>query len=305
VVVVGNGNVALDVARVLTAEPGALAGTDIADDALATLRGSRLEEVVVLGRRGPAEAAFTLPELVGLAGVRDVDVLVDTGGARIGAGSARGALLAELAGRRPRPGRRRIVLRFHTAPVRILGEERVTGVEVARTCESGSVAPAAEVEVLAATMVLRAVGHRVLPVAGLPYDDAAGRIPHERGRVRPGVYVAGWLKRGPRGFIGTNKACAEETVAALLEDHARGLLPEPEGSVAEVRALVRERQPDVVDLAGWRAIDRAEREAGGAAGRPRRPLLTRTELLAAARSGTGKEGRHRGRRLSRTGARVG
>jgi len=243
VVVVGNGNVALDVARVLTADPASLAGSDIAPGALATLRGSRVEEVVVLGRRGPTEAAFTMPELIGLAGLRDVDVLV-SGGAAFTGDSPKTALLRELSRRTPRPGRRRIVLRFRTAPVRILGDEQVTGVEVASTDERGR--PVGEPETLGAGMVLRAVGHRVLPVSGLPYDDAAGRIPHEGGRVRAGAYVAGWLKRGPSGFIGTNKSCAAETVAALLDDHEAGLLPEPEGSLADVRAMVRSRRPVLV-----------------------------------------------------------
>lgn len=243
VVLVGNGNVALDVARILTADPASLAGTDIDPGALATLRGSNVEEVVVLGRRGPADAAFTVPELIGLAGLRDVDVLVD-GPGEVTGDSPKSALLRELSRRTPRPGRRRIVLRFRIAPVRILGDEQVTGVEVART--DGRGAPGGKLDVLGAGMVLRAVGHRVLPVAGLPYDDAAGRIPHEHGRVRPGAYVAGWLKRGPTGFIGTNKACAEETVGALLDDHEAGLLPEPEGSPADVRALVRSRRPALV-----------------------------------------------------------
>ena len=243
VVVVGNGNVALDVARVLTADPASLAGSDIDPGALATLRGSRVEEVVVLGRRGPTEAAFTMPELIGLAGLRDVDVLV-SGGAAFTGDSPKTALLRELSRRTPRPGRRRIVLRFRTAPVRILGDEQVTGVEVASTDERGR--PVGEPETLGAGMVLRAVGHRVLPVSGLPYDDAAGRIPHEGGRVRAGAYVAGWLKRGPSGFIGTNKSCAAETVAALLDDHEAGLLPEPEGSLADVRAMVRSRRPVLV-----------------------------------------------------------
>ena len=262
VVVVGNGNVALDVARVLTTDPAALAGTDIADHALAALRASRVREVVVLGRRGPAEAAFTVPELVGLAGLRDVDVVVDSGGAAIVPHSTGSALLAEMAGRKPRPGRRRIVLRFHTTPVRILGEERVEGVEVARTtataADGGTIG---EPEVLAAGLVLRAVGHRVQPVPGLPFDAASGRIPHEHGRVRPGAYLVGWLKRGPRGFIGTNKACAQETVAALLDDHEQGLLRTPQRRAGSIRSLVRRRRPDVVDLQGWRAVERAQRAA--------------------------------------------
>jgi ferredoxin--NADP+ reductase len=258
VVVVGSGNVALDVARILTAAPASLAGTDIDQGALATLRGSRVEEVVVLGRRAPAEAAFTVPELVELAGLRDVDVLVG-GDVEVTGDSPKSALLRELSRRTPRPGRRRIVLRFRTAPVRIVGDEQVTGVQVATTDRQGR--PEGGPELLAAGMVLRAVGHRVLPVPGLPYDDTAGRVPHERGRIRPGCYVAGWLKRGPSGFIGTNKACAEETVSVLLDDHDAGLLPQPEGSLADIRALVRHRRPGVVDLGTWRRRSRTREAA--------------------------------------------
>ncbi|HEV8570559.1 MAG TPA: FAD-dependent oxidoreductase [Actinoplanes sp.] len=230
VVVVGNGNVALDVARILTADPTQLDWTEIADEALSTLRGSRVREVVVLGRRGPAQAAFTLPELIGLAGLPDVDVLVDDDGAPIVPDTPKTALLAELAARTPRPGRRRIVLRFHAAPVRVRGTDHVTGLEVART----ELRPHADgvlraevtddVETLDAVMVLRSVGYRATPVPGLPFDPDTNTVPNERGRVAPGVYVAGWIKRGPTGFLGTNKSCAEETVAALLDDLESGLL---------------------------------------------------------------------------------
>jgi ferredoxin/flavodoxin---NADP+ reductase len=236
VVVVGNGNVALDVARILTTDPAELADTEIDDLALACLRGSQVREVVVLGRRGPTEAAFTLPELVGLAGLDDIDVVVDTGGVPIVEDSAKTTLLAELARRTPTEGRRRIVLRFQTAPVRILGDEQVTGVEVART-ELVTVADGLvtarltdEREVLEAGMVIRSVGYRGRPVRDLPFNEATGTVPNTQGRVSPGVYVAGWIKRGPTGFIGTNKSCAEETVAALLDDLLDGKLREPETS---------------------------------------------------------------------------
>lgn len=230
VVVVGNGNVALDVARILTADPEGLAGTTISREALATLRGSRVREVVVLGRRGPAEASFTVPELIGLAGLPDIDVAVDTQGATINPDSPRTALLAELAARSPEPGRRRIVLRFLTAPVRVLGDAQVTGLEVARTeLRTGRdgvprATPTADREVLEAGMVLRSVGYRGTAVDGLPFDERTSTVPHEAGRVAPGVYVAGWIKRGPTGYLGTNKSCAEETVASLLEDLAAGRL---------------------------------------------------------------------------------
>ncbi|MGO4258580.1 FAD-dependent oxidoreductase [Marmoricola sp. RAF53] len=286
VVVVGNGNVALDVARVLTADPDALATTDIADLPLATLRGSRVREVVVLGRRGPAEAAFTLPELVGLAGLTDVDVVVETGGAELDLQTQKGRLLAEIAARPQRPDRRRIVLRFCTAPVRVLGgpDDAVTGLEVERTrleAVDGRVVatPTGETEVLTAGMVLRAVGYRGRPVPGLPFDDASGTVPNDRGRVEPGLYVAGWIKRGPSGFIGTNKGCAEESVAAFLDDLAAGLIAAPEGDRAETDAWLAERVPGHVDRAGWQRLDAEERRRGAAAGRPRVKVLDVAEMV--------------------------
>ena len=294
VVVIGNGNVALDVARTLSLDPEELASTDLASEALATLRGSSVREVVVAGRRGPAEAAFTVPELVGLLGLVDagkVDVVVDTGGTPIEVDGPKTQLLADLAARAPRPGLRRIVLRFYTAPVRVVGEEYVRGLEVARTrVETGpdGVARAVvgeEVETLDATMVLRAVGYRGRPVMDLPFDEASGTVPHEAGRVRgadPGRYVTGWIKRGPNGFIGTNKTCAEETVASLLADLDGGLLRTPPRSSKDLEARLRRACPDLVTLAGWRAIDEHERETGLRLGRVREKLTSRSEMMAVA-----------------------
>jgi ferredoxin--NADP+ reductase len=285
--VVGNGNVALDVARVLTADPAALARTDIADLPLATLRGSRVREVVVLGRRGPAQAAFTLPELVGLAGLTDVDVRVDLQGTGLDLSTPKGRLLAELASRPERPDVRRIVLRFATAPVRVLGTDAVTGLEVERTrlTDAGGRVVAVgtgETEVLEAQMVLRSVGYRATPVDGLPFDEATGTVPNDRGRVAPGTYVAGWVKRGPTGFIGTNKSCAEETVAAFLDDLASGALPAPRGSRAEVDAWLDDVVPWSLGLDGWRALDAEERRRGAAQGRPRVKLLDVAEMVRVA-----------------------
>ncbi|ROQ26750.1 ferredoxin--NADP+ reductase [Streptomyces sp. PanSC19] len=301
-VVIGNGNVALDVARVLTADPDALARTDISDRALAALRASRVREVVVLGRRGPAEAAFTLPELLALAALDGVDVLVRGWPADVPPDATpKTAVLAELAARTPVPGRRRIVLRFRTRPIRILGDDRVTGLAVETTGAGGSaettgpmesvettgavesVETAGTVETVEASLVLRAIGYRARPVPGLPFDGTTGTVPHERGRVRPGVYVAGWIKRGPQGFIGTNKSCAQETVSALLDDLEAGLLTAPTGG-----GPASGGHPEAVGLDGWRAIDESERTAGRRQGRPRVKLVDREELLAAARSAPGR-----------------
>ncbi|UUY04927.1 4Fe-4S binding protein [Svornostia abyssi] len=224
VVIVGNGNVALDIARILMMDPDALAGSDIAPRALEVLRASRVEEVVVAGRRGPEHAAFTLPELVGLTSTPGVSVRVvpeELAGAPAGPkvdllrglGSADGGM------------GRRITLRFGLTPQRVLGTERVTGIAFARTDAPGG-------EDLEAGMVVTAIGYRGDPVPALPFDAARGIVPNEDGRVvdpgtgapLPGTYVAGWAKRGPSGFIGTNKGCSQDTVAALVDDHNAGLL---------------------------------------------------------------------------------
>ncbi|GAA1712876.1 FAD-dependent oxidoreductase [Dietzia cercidiphylli] len=252
-VIVGNGNVALDVARILATPAESLAATDISPVALKALRDSRIREIVVLGRRGPAQAAFTLPELVGLASRDDIDLRVDApDGIDPGAESdpQRSLMLdclAEVAARAPRTGSPRIVLRFQTAPVEVVGTERVEGLRIAGTeltSLDGDVRaiprPGTE-EVLSAGLVLRSVGYRGVPVPGVPFDPVTGTIPHRDSRVLdhpggsevPGAYVVGWIKRGPRGFIGSNKTCARETVDALLADANAGLLGRsgvPEGT---------------------------------------------------------------------------
>lgn len=277
-VVVGNGNVALDVARILTRPTALLERTDLAPEALERLRSSALREVVVLGRRGPAQAAFTVPELIGLAALEDVDVVVDADPALLSGEDQRSRLLREMAERTPSgdTSRRRIVLTFAASPVEVLGEGgRVTGVRVTRnrlvTDATGAVRaePTEETSVIETGLVVRSVGHRGLPVADLPFDERTATVPHDRGRVEPGVYVVGWIKRGPVGFIGTNKTCAQETVETILDDLDAGVVPEPAGSADAAAALVRDRCPGATDLAGWQRLDAAEREQGAAAGRPR------------------------------------
>lgn len=298
-VVIGNGNVALDVARILTADPETLAATDLAPGPLQQLRGSRVREVVVLGRRGPAQAAFTVPELVGLTGLTDIDVVVDADPDQLDGTDTASRLLAELAARPAGPpgDRRRIILRFATSPVEFVGEDRVTGVRVVTnrmvTREDGTVRaePTDEHDEIPAGLVVRSVGFHGQPVEGLPYDSATGTVPNDRGRVEPGVYVAGWIKRGPSGFIGTNKTCAAETVATLLDDLDYGL-PDPHGTVASIAIAVRSSCPDLVDLRGWRRIDATEIARGGARGRPREKLVDMTEQSLIARS-TGRRRRRR------------
>ncbi|TIC89042.1 4Fe-4S dicluster domain-containing protein [Nocardioides sp. GY 10113] len=243
-VVIGNGNVALDVARILTADPETLVGTDLAAGPLGRLRTSAVREVVVLGRRGPAQSAFTVPELIGLSALADagaIDVVIEADPDEPAGTDTRSRLLAGLARRTPSGDgqRRRIVLRFGHSPIELLGEHRVEGVRVVRNrlerAADGSVraVPTDETSVIDAGLVVRSIGHRGLPVPDLPFDEATGTVPNDAGRVEPGVYVVGWIKRGPVGFIGTNKTCAEETVSSLLDDLDAGLPAPPAPAAAE------------------------------------------------------------------------
>jgi len=286
VVVIGNGNVALDVARILTADPAALALSDVPALPLAALRGSAVREVVVLGRRGPEHAAFTMPELIGLAGLPDVDLVVDNRGRPLEGDSPKLDLLREIAARPRRQGGRRIVLRFDTTPVRILGDGVVGGIEVTDSV-------AGETETIEAGMVLRSIGYRAVEIPGLPFDTETATVPNDGGRVEPGTYVTGWIKRGPRGFIGTNKSCAEETVAGLIDDVNAGRIAEPARSRAAFDLLVRRNRPELVDLAGWRAIDAAERAAGRARGSAREKFIDPQQVREAIASGA-PAGRRRG-----------
>ncbi|MFF8645581.1 FAD-dependent oxidoreductase [Streptomyces sp. NPDC015345] len=288
VVVVGNGNVALDVARILLTDPEALARTDIADHALAALRDSKVREVVLLARRGPEDAAYTTSELLALKHVPGVELVVDDHDPRIAAAvdeaapQGKAAVLRGVARRQPdweappEPGRR-IVLRFYCEPREVLGEGRVEAVRVA----SG-----AGERTLRAGLMLRAIGYRGVPVAGLPFDESTGTVPHEGGRVtgQPGTYVVGWIKRGPTGGIGANRTCAAETVSTLLADAVAGTLPAPHHTTRAFHRLARRRSRHVVDARGLAAIERTEIARGKEEDRPRVKLATVPELVATARS---------------------
>ena len=290
VVIIGNGNVALDVARILTADPDDLARTDISDHALEVLRSSRVREVVIAARRGPADSAFTLPELIGLTSTADVVldaadrelVLQDLATAQDKLTRNKLEILAKLDDAEAPVTRPRIRLAYRMTPARVVGTQRVdavefdvTGTEETRRLDSG--------------LVLTSIGYRGKPIRGLPFDEAAAVVPNDRGRVvdpdngRPvtGAYVAGWIKRGPTGFIGTNKSCALQTVQELVADYNNGLLDDPVARPGALDKLVRARRPDVVDAAGWRAIDAAE-IARGAGERPRDKFIDVPSMLAAA-----------------------
>ncbi|WP_300009230.1 FAD-dependent oxidoreductase [Pseudonocardia sp.] len=312
-VVVGNGNVALDVVRMLALDTDELARTDIADAALDALAASRVEEIVVLGRRGPADAAFTTPELRELGRIADCEVVVDpadlAADAVGGTGGSFGPrvadnleVLAEYAARRPAGTRRRIVLRFRVFPVELTGTGRVTGVRLGHNELVGPAGgpsvpvPTGRLSVVDAGLVLRSIGYVGRAVPGVPFDAATGRIDNVRGRVRdpvsgtplPGVYTAGWIKRGPSGVIGTNKKCAQETVSLLVEDLVAGRLHGRSPDPAE-RLLDRlgRRGVEVVSREGWSAIDAHERALGEPLSRPRVKLVHLDALLSRAAAGTG------------------
>jgi ferredoxin/flavodoxin---NADP+ reductase len=309
VVVIGNGNVAADVTRMLTLGAADLARTDVADHALEALRASRIEEVVVLGRRGPAQAAFTSAELRELGHLDGVDLRVDPVEVELdpesrhwleeaGTFTARTnvELLRAFAQRPARSdARRRIVLRFLRSPVEIRGNSKVDAIDVrrnelVRTGEGLLTAQPVDevVETIACGLVLRSVGYRAVPLPGVPFDEGHYVLPNQRGRVLtadgaplPGVYAVGWIKRGPTGILGTNKRDADETVSCLVEDLRAGVLAAP-ASQRIIDALLAARAPDLVTVEGWRAIDGFERKRGRGDGRPRVKLATRDELLAAA-----------------------
>src|SRR5437899_102841 len=311
-VVIGNGNVAADVTRVLTLSPSELERTDVADHALEALRHSRVEEVVVLGRRGPAQVAFTSSELRELGHLDGVELRVDPEDIELdplsrswleeqGTFTARKnvQLLREFANARERTdARRRIVLRFLGSPVEIRGNGRVEAVDVRRNeivrAEDGSLRPRpvdGNIEAIDCGLVLRSVGYRAVPLPGVPFDERSFVLPNDRGRVLgadgeplPGVYAVGWIKRGPTGILGTNKRDADETVRCLVEDLAADRVPvPPDPDPEKIAALLAERQPDVVTVAGGRALDPHERQQGSREQRPRVKLSSRDELLAAAK----------------------
>jgi ferredoxin--NADP+ reductase len=302
VVVIGVGNVALDVGRVLARSPGELVVTDMPQHVLDTLAAAPVERVTVLGRRGPAQATFTTQELRELDHLADAVVLVDPADLELDpaaeeAAAADRVIARNLAtlrgwtGHTPALGRVSVRLRFHARPVRLLGTDRVTGLEVERTVvdAAGTATGTGAFDVLPADLVIRSVGYRGHPLPGLPVDERSGTVPHQAGRVlrggrpSPGEYVAGWIKRGPTGVVGTNKHDARETVAGLLADAAAGTL-RPGGDVDDLVDTLVARGAEPVLLSNWRAIDAAETALGATRGRARTTLHDRESLLAAARA---------------------
>ena len=295
-VVIGNGNVALDVARLLAQSSAAYASTAVSDVALRSLVASGIEEVAVVGRRSQAFAAYSTAELSALAHLPDVDLLAEADEVAVtdddwavASRSDRGWALSRRFGivieaaNRPRMRGRRIVLRYGLTPKRVLGDSEVTGLELARG--DGTT------EVIEASLVVWAVGFTGQPIEGLPFDVDRGVVPNRAGRVIdtstgrpvPGVYCAGWVKRGASGVVGTNRVDSAETVAALVEDFTDGRLADPPGDSDSFADLARKRRPGLLGVDGWRRIDDAEVRAGRDQGRTRVKFVTWADLRDAGR----------------------
>jgi ferredoxin/flavodoxin---NADP+ reductase len=297
-VVIGNGNVALDVARILVTEPDALALTDIADHALEALRPRGVEEVVILGRRGPLQTAFTTLELRELADLDGVDIIVDPAQLRAVSDQDAAAagrttnhnikVLRDYASKQPRPGHRRIVFRFLTSPIEIKGNTEVEQIVLGRnelvSDDSGRVVAkdTGAREQLPVQLVVRSVGYRGVPTPGLPFDNTTATIPNTAGRVAGSrnEYVVGWIKRGPTGVIGTNKKDSQDTVDTLLDDLVAAK-PADFGAdhAQQLTDWLTSRQPKLVTDAHWKLIDDYERSSGEPHGRPRIKLPSLAKLL--------------------------
>ena len=309
--VVGVGNVAIDVARILMRTPEELVATDIAVHALEALRESRIREVFLLGRRGPAQAAFTNPEVKEIGEMADADVIVRAdevqldplSQAQVEAANDRELarkieILQGYGARTPEGKRRRLHVRFLVSPLELLGDDRghVRAIRLARNrlvaSASGSLnaEPTGEFEELEAGLVFRSVGYRGVGLPDVPFDERKAVIPNDKGRVldpqskQPvrGVYVAGWIKRGPSGVIGTNKPDASETVNAMVADVEQGWHWQPSQPDARaIEAVILARQPLTVTYADWRRLDALECSNGQACGRPRVKYASVEEMLAA------------------------
>jgi ferredoxin--NADP+ reductase len=308
VAVIGIGNVAMDVARILVKPVAVLATTDLATHALSALAASQVQTIHLVARRGPVQAACTTPELRELGELDGVDVIVDPRDLELDPASE--AQLAAMEDRNPaknlevlrgwaaRPrtnAPRQVVLHFNASPVALTGTDRVEGMTIVRNRleddgRGGVRAVATDTtHDLPVGLVFRSVGYKGMPLEGVPFDDRAGVVPNVHGHVLeaagserhvPGVYVAGWIKRGPQGVIGTNKQCATDTVQQIVADAEAGTLPSLDASAPAIDALLSARGVRVTSWQDWLALDRVEQERGAAAGRPRAKLTALEEMLA-------------------------
>ncbi|MDA0977536.1 MAG: FAD-dependent oxidoreductase [Proteobacteria bacterium] len=312
VAIVGIGNVAMDVARILCKTYEELAVTDIADHALEALKNSKVKNVYILGRRGPAQAAFTPPEIKEMGEFADADVTVladeavvdPDSEAELEASGDKNArknveTIQEYAAR-PIEGKKRLLtIRFLVSPTELIGEDgKVTAIKIVRNKlvkgDDGSIRPKAtgETETIPAGLVFRSVGYKGQPLPDIPYHEDWGTILNEQGRVVEhdgspvtGLYTAGWIKRGPSGVIGTNKTCAQETVACMVEDLVAGKYVEPEdASIEGAKALIESRQANAISYQEWLNINDVEISKGEEQGRPRVKFTNVAEMIKVATS---------------------
>ena len=307
VAVIGVGNVAVDVARVLAKTAAELSHTDVPEPVLAALAASKVRDIHMIGRRGPAQAKFTTKELRELGELPGADIVVTPAEADLAAFDPTGAsarlaesdrhvrgnvaVIRDWAGRTPDGRPRRLSVRFWLKPVEIMGTERVTGLRLERTGldESGRVVGTGEYEVLPVQMVLRSVGYQSVPLPGVPFDERSATVPNAEGRVlgpegtpRPGEYVAGWLKRGPTGVIGTNKSDAAQTVRTLLADLDGGPRSGAGTRPARLRDVLAARGLRPVSYEDWLGIEKRELELGAELSRGERVKLCGWDALNAA-----------------------
>ena len=309
VAVVGMGNVAMDVARILCKTTDELATTDIAEHALEALKASQVKNVYSLGRRGPAQAAFTPPEIKEMGEFEDADVIVvgdeaaldDASQRELAEGGDKNAqknvdTVQEYAARVPAGKKRQLHIRFLVSPSELEGSgDRVEACKLVKNklVEDGGAIKAVatdEVETIPAGLVFRSVGYRGKPLPDVPFNESWGTIANEGGRVvdgsgeqAVGLYTAGWIKRGPSGVIGTNKTCAQETVALMVEDIAAGRHFEPTESADALAELIASRQPDAVSFSEWKKIDAEEVARGEAQGKPRVKFTKVADMVAVAK----------------------
>jgi ferredoxin--NADP+ reductase len=302
-VVIGNGNVALDVSRILAKTPEELASSDICEHALKALSSSKITDIVIVGRRGPLQASFSIRELREFSTLSDAEPVFDPAELEAAdtspeelqtAARMLGILKSFAHPDAPRQTTKRIHFRFLLSPHEIAGNERVEGITFARCALEGEAfkrrpVPTGNHEVVPAGLVLRSVGYRGRALPGVPFDDAAGIIPSQLGRVTdtagqpvPKLYTAGWIRRGPSGIIGTNRECANDTVDAVVADLKTTSATSDPVERMRLHSKLAAAKPAQIDFSGWQRIDGIERKAGEACGKPREKITSVSEMLTAA-----------------------
>lgn len=302
-VVIGNGNVALDVSRILAKTPEELASSDICEHALGALSDSKITDIIVVGRRGPLQANFSIRELREFSTLTGAEPVFDP--AQLEAADASPEELQDAARMlgilksfahpdSPRQAAKRVHFRFLLSPHEIAGKDKVEGISFARCVLEGEAfkrrpVPTGNREVVPAGLVLRSVGYRGCALPGVPFDDAAGIIPSQLGRVTdtggqpvPKLYTAGWIRRGPSGIIGTNRECASDTADAVVADLQNASTTCDPALRKRLHSKLATAKAAKIDFSGWQSIDRIERRAGEACGKPREKITSISEMLAAA-----------------------